>query len=141
LDELEEAKTQQSFSAALQQLLATTADYVTLPFAAREVLNKVKRQIMSVYRLDPINLTDPSWELSSVKEAVWAAAATDSAARELVSHKTIHSMRKLPDFQPIPNSPWLNDKVTSCVLYPGKKDIQEGNVMTLQGRSLPLTSF
>jgi hypothetical protein len=36
---------------------------------------------MSVYRLDPINLNDPSWELSSVKEAVWAAAQTPTAAR------------------------------------------------------------
>jgi len=32
------------------------------------------KQRMSVYRLDPINLSDPSWELSSVKEAVWAGA-------------------------------------------------------------------
>ena len=97
---------------------------------------------MSVYRLDPINLTDRSWELSSVKEAVWAGAQTPTAARDLVALKSLHSIRKpLSDFQPIPNSPWLNDKLTSCVLYTDKKDIPDGTVMTLLGRSLPLSSF
>ena len=97
---------------------------------------------MSVYRLDPINLTDPSWELSSVKEAVWAGAQTPMAARDLVALKALRAMqRPLGSPKPIPASPCYEDKVTSCILYPEKKDIPEGTAMTLQGRSLPLTSF
>jgi len=97
---------------------------------------------MSVYRLDPINLADPSWELSSVKEAVWAGAKTPTEARDLVALKTLcATQRQMGSRKPIPASPWHDDKVTSCVLYPEKKDIPEGTVMTLQDRSLPLTSF
>jgi hypothetical protein len=97
---------------------------------------------MSVYRLDPINLADPSWELSSVKEAVWAGAHTPTEARDLVALKALCvTQRPMGSHRPVPASPWHDDKVTSCVLYPDKKDIPEGTVMTLQGRSLPLTNF
>jgi hypothetical protein len=97
---------------------------------------------MSVYRLDPINLIDPSWDLSSIKEAVWAGAKTPTAARDLVALKALRAtQRPMGSPKPIPASPWYDDKLTSCVLYPDKKDIPEGTVMTLQGRSLPLTSF
>ena len=96
---------------------------------------------MSVYRLDPINLSDQSWEMSSIKEAVWAGAPTDIAARDLVALKTIASHEVAADHPLKTMSPWYNDKVTSCVLYPDKKDIPEGTAMTLFGRSLPLSIF
>jgi hypothetical protein len=96
---------------------------------------------MSVYRLDPINLGDPSWENSSIKEAVWAGAPTSTAARDLVALKTA-TRHEVAVGQPLKTmSPWYDDKVTSCVLYPDKKDIPEGTAMTFHGRSLPLSSF
>ena len=97
---------------------------------------------MSVYRLDPINLADPSWELSSVKEAVWAGAQTPAEARDLVALKAVCAMqRPMGSPKPAPASPWHEDKVTSCVLYPDKKDIPEGTVMTLLGSFTPFDKF
>lgn len=43
---------------------------------------------MPVYRLDPIGLSDPNWQASSVMEMVFASAETPLKARELVAAKT-----------------------------------------------------
>ena len=43
---------------------------------------------MSIYRLDPIDVNHPSWELSIEKDTLWVGAPTPNAARELVASRT-----------------------------------------------------
>jgi hypothetical protein len=40
---------------------------------------------MSVYRLDPIDRDDLSWQASTEKKPLWASAATPATARELMA--------------------------------------------------------
>ena len=43
---------------------------------------------MNIYRLDPIDPNDPSWQNSIEKDSVWACAPTPKEARDLVAEKT-----------------------------------------------------
>lgn len=75
---------------------------------------------MKVYRLAPIATDDSSWKYSVEKEHVWAGAATPAEARALVVAKSGFS--KL--VEPGAVSPWIDERVTSCVeeptmTYPG----------------------
>jgi hypothetical protein len=75
---------------------------------------------MKVYRLSPIATDDPSWKYSVEKEHVWAGAATPAEARALVAAKSGFSRLAEPGAV----SPWIDERVTSCVeeptlTYPG----------------------
>ncbi|MGO9133540.1 MAG: hypothetical protein ACLP8A_05760 [Methylovirgula sp.] len=85
---------------------------------------------MSIYRLDPINPGDPSWQNSAEKDCVWAGAATPKEARDLVATKTNtggHTGAK---------SPWQDESVTSCVLEPTMSHIAAGTVVRADGSQI-----
>jgi hypothetical protein len=74
---------------------------------------------MSVYRLDPINLNDPCWQASSVKELLFVGANNDKEAREFAAQQTT-AMVSPARFAAKLHSPWLDAKITSCVLESSK---------------------
>jgi hypothetical protein len=82
---------------------------------------------MNVYRLDPIDPGHPSWKFSQEKDTVWAAAPTETAARELVASRS--------GFDPASDetSPWKNPVVTSCVLDPTIELLNAGEVVRQDG--------
>lgn len=90
---------------------------------------------MGVYRLDPnpLNLDHPSWQASSIKEAVWAGAESPNAARELVARLTMQLVQPATKFAPKILSPWLDSAITSCVWYPEMSHTPDGTVMTVVG--------
>jgi len=93
---------------------------------------------MNVYRLDPINLDDPSWNLSTVKEVVWAAADTPNDARALVAIKTVKAIRVTPGTHGAKLiSPWHIDTITSCVWDTTRTGLKDGEVVTASGERLP----
>jgi molybdate transport system regulatory protein len=92
---------------------------------------------MNVYRLDPMILSHPSWQASSIKELLFVGAGSDKEAREFAAKKTI-AMVTAARFAAKLHSPWLDSKITSCVLDPSKTDVNEGEVVTANGRSLPI---
>jgi hypothetical protein len=91
---------------------------------------------LSVYRLDPINFTDPCWQASSVKELLFVGANNDNAAREFAAQKTTMMVPRAR-FPAKLHSPWLDAKITSCGLETSKHDVAEGQVVTASGRPLP----
>ncbi len=88
---------------------------------------------MGVYRLDPIKPLDPSWGVSTVSEVVWAEAGTSKDARTLVSNRT---MTLRPGVSPLLVSPWVDERITACVLEPTRTDIPEGIVVDAKGRDV-----
>lgn len=87
---------------------------------------------MNVYRLDPIDLAHLRWKASTIREVVWAAADTPEAARALVAAKTMRA----PDTGRTSAkliSPWLDDRLTSCVWEPSKDDVPDGAVVDSRG--------
>jgi hypothetical protein len=91
---------------------------------------------MSVYRLDPIKLGDLRWQASTVKECLWAAAATPDRAREIVAARTAVVIAIAPSGQSAPTlqSPWLDDAITTCVLETSRNDVPDGAVIAADGR-------
>lgn len=84
---------------------------------------------MNVYRLNPIDTSDPSWQYSKEKDTVWTCAPTPEAARELVASKT-----GFADFAALGvTSPWRDEKVTSCVAEPTMSYPQSGEVSREDG--------
>ena len=85
---------------------------------------------MGVYRLDPIPtaLADPRWQVSAVTETIFVDAASPSEARALASAATNPSMPQLGH-----RSPWLEERLTLCVLEPRGPDVPQGNVITADG--------
>ena len=87
------------------------------------------------YRLDPIQRDHPSWELSTFKDAVWAAAESYQAARDLVAQQTMVFHTVKPGEAKLV-SPWFDARVTSCVWYPDKTDVPENAVFSLDGKPI-----
>ena len=92
---------------------------------------------MNLYRLDPIDIDHTSWAASSVKETVWVGAATDRAARDFVANKTLTVVNPIEKFSPKVNSPWLDDRVTSCVWETDGRKLPEGTVVRADWKPLP----
>ena len=90
---------------------------------------------MNVYRLDPIILNDPCWQASSIKELLFVGASNDKEAREFAAQKTM-AMVTRPRFAAKLHSPWLDGKITSCVLESSKHDVAEGQVVTAGGQPI-----
>jgi hypothetical protein len=88
---------------------------------------------MSVYRLDPIDMDDLCWQVSTEKKPLWASAATPATARELAAIKTteLHAPTRL--FAPIPLSPWLDERLATCTVDTSKGDIPVGTVIRADG--------
>ncbi|MCW2276076.1 hypothetical protein GJ654_19475 [Rhodoblastus acidophilus] len=85
---------------------------------------------MSVYRLEPIDSDHPSWKYSKEQEKVWAAAPSEAAARDLVAARS--------GFDPASGgtSPWKDPAVTSCVLDPTLKYLNENDVVRNDGSTV-----
>ena len=81
---------------------------------------------MSIYRLDPIDPGHPSWKNSDEKDTVWAGAPTPQDARDLVAAKTALG-------GPGAESPWRNERVTSCALEPTMWQVSAGTVVREDG--------
>jgi len=87
---------------------------------------------MNVYRLDPIDLAHLRWKVSSRRETVWAGAANPDEARQLVASKTIQTPKDDRVAVRL-MSPWLDDRLTSCVLEPSRTDVPDGVVVDAKG--------
>jgi len=90
---------------------------------------------MNAYRLDPIDLAHLRWKASSIREVVWAAADSPEEARKLVAAKTV----RVPDASQTSAklaSPWLDDRLTSCVWEPSRADLPDGAVVDSRGRDV-----
>jgi hypothetical protein len=98
---------------------------------------KVETQMLT-YRLDPINPSDPQWDaLSTIKQMVWVSAPHGGKARDLVAGKTAKltpTTRYAP--KQVAQSPWLDDKMATCVLDTAKAGVPEGAVMLANGQTL-----
>lgn len=79
---------------------------------------------MNVYRLEPIDQDDPSWESSNEKNIVWVAADSAIDARVLVAAKTGGSDAR---------SPWRDAALTSCDLEPDVAYVNPGTVVREDG--------
>lgn len=84
---------------------------------------------MKVFRLSPIEVADPSWKYSVEKSHVWACALTPADARDLVAART--GFFKLEE--PGAVSPWMNERVTSCVEEPTMSYPSPGDVIREDG--------
>jgi hypothetical protein len=94
---------------------------------------------MAVFRLDSLDSQHPSWARSGARGPVWVEATSSHEARSLVATKlgTAGPM-PLVGFAKMPESPWIDQAVTSCTVEAGRSDIALGTVVDIEGRSLPL---
>ncbi len=79
---------------------------------------------MNIYRLDPIDPNDPSWQNSIEKDSVWACAPTPKEARDLVAEKTKAGVPGAFESK----SPWQDASVTSCVWEPSMTTVDPWTV-------------
>ncbi|MGB8278613.1 MAG: hypothetical protein WCF20_11875 [Methylovirgula sp.] len=84
---------------------------------------------MNIYRLDPIDPNDPSWQNSVEKNSLWTSAATPKDARDLVADKTRLGVSGANGFK----SPWQDEAITSCVWEPSMTHIHAGTVVRADG--------
>ncbi len=84
---------------------------------------------MNVYRLDPINPGDKSWQYSVEKNTVWTCAPTPREAREQVASKT--GFRAFAATGKL--SPWQDASVTSCAIEPTMNYPNAGEVVRDDG--------
>jgi hypothetical protein len=91
---------------------------------------------MSVYRLDPINPTDPDWrELSTHVETLWVAAPNDGRARDIAANKTLVLVARTP-LRTKRFSPWLEAKMAHCSLDSSRPEMKDGEVATSSGKRI-----
>jgi hypothetical protein len=90
----------------------------------------------NVYRLDPIDFDNPRWSASRIKKAVWAAADSPDEARRLVAGKTVRAVPAKPGAPKVGPSPWLDDRITTCVWEASRTDVAKGRVVDEQGRDI-----
>ncbi len=91
---------------------------------------------MTVYRLDPIDPKDVRWGLSTHTETLWVGAPTPGKARQIVAAATLQMRTSVPH-EPKPQSPWLDDMQSLCVVDTARSGIQDGEVVTMRGERLP----
>lgn len=86
------------------------------------------------FRLDPISPDHPSWSISSTKEAIFVGAPAHiyGAAREYAANRLITAGPVSQQHQLKAISPWLNDKVTNCVMEPNLDDLPDGTVVLVR---------
>jgi hypothetical protein len=84
---------------------------------------------MNVYRLDPIDPGHASWAFSKEKNSVWVGSATGDKARDLAAARSGFDHLVTSDA----TSPWKNPALTSCVLEPTVKLLNEGDVVRQDG--------
>jgi hypothetical protein len=89
------------------------------------------RQDMTVFYLEPKggNTSDPSWELSILKEGCWTETATEQLAREQVVRVTV----KVPDantHSKLGSPPWTQPRLTDCKPDKPPQNIPTGKVLT-----------
>jgi hypothetical protein len=91
---------------------------------------------MPVYRLDPINLNDPKWRTSTEDTSLWASAAHEGAARDLVAMKTTAVSSPSERHAWLTQSPWYDYRLTTCTLDTSKGQIPDGTVIRVDGRQI-----
>ena len=84
---------------------------------------------MNVFRLDPIDPGHASWAFSKEKNMIWVGSPTADKARDLAAARSGFDLQATPDA----TSPWKNPAVTSCVLDPTMKLLNEGDVVRADG--------
>ena len=87
---------------------------------------------MNIYRLDPIDPAHASWRHSTENEVVWACAPNPASARALVASKT----RTKSHDHDLPESPWEDQKLTSCTLDSTMSLLDAGAVVRQDGSSV-----
>ena len=94
---------------------------------------------MAVFRLDPLDSNHPTWPLSAAQGPVWVEATSSQEARQLVATKLgTEGHTHFVGFATTPQSPWLDQAVTSCTVEAGRTNIALGTVVDADGRTLPL---
>jgi hypothetical protein len=93
---------------------------------------------MPVFRLAPLNPKHVSWELSTIREEVWAGAVTEKEARNLVAAKTVKAGRStgVSPAPPMLKSPWEDSDATSCTREWSHNDVPVGTVVDVKGRNV-----
>lgn len=91
-----------------------------------------KVKSMAVFRLDPIDHASPRWEASTAKETIFIKASDPWEARQRAQMLTLRAVHVRPG-SPVLHSPWLDDKLTMCVLEPSRDDVPDGAVINVQG--------
>jgi hypothetical protein len=93
---------------------------------------------MPVFRLSPLNPHHASWELSAIREEVWAGATTENEARELVASKTAKAGRStgVSPAPHMPKNPWEDSEASSCVREYARNDVPIGTVVDVKGKTV-----
>lgn len=90
---------------------------------------------MKVYRLEPINLDDPSWQKSSVKQIVWVNAESENDARGKVTGATDMGVAVRGPFPKL-RSPWDLPNITRCVPDDSRR-VPFDKIITSDGEEIP----
>lgn len=84
---------------------------------------------MPVYRLDPIDADSAAWKYSQEKDTLWTAAGSPKFAREQAAARSGFAALAEPGAV----SPWLDEKLTSCVEAPNQTYPDFGEVIREDG--------
>jgi hypothetical protein len=112
--------------------------------AFKEKLGVIARQnpkdsAMQIYRLSAVPPLSPDWDhLSTSRGPLWTRASNPQEARTFVAKKTVIATKPLVPNAPIQpyQSPWLDDKQSTCVVDTTRDDVQDGQVLDQSGLNL-----
>jgi hypothetical protein len=92
---------------------------------------------MPIFRLAPIDIRadDENWAASNLEEGVWVEARDDLDARHQIEAA---EDARLPAWQKLLFSPWLDDVVTSCQIDREAEAPSEGYIRTDGGKLIKL---
>jgi hypothetical protein len=91
---------------------------------------------MNSYRLEPLKTTyrdDPLWVFAEITETCWVMAENPDEARKRVA-SVMRLGKAIPHQQRVGRSPWLDEKLTQCVLDNSKDNqIKLSEIITSAG--------
>jgi hypothetical protein len=87
---------------------------------------------MTVFFLEPRELSDPSWQASSLKESCWTEASTEAMARHQVECATF-IMVPAQSGSEVVNSPWVQPRLASWRID-SHRQIPSGKVLGETGK-------
>jgi hypothetical protein len=94
---------------------------------------------MPTYYLEPRNgdISDPSWEASSLTEGCWTAAGTAELARRQVEQATFKPI-SLRLGREVVRSPWTQDKLVSCNIDQAQKNVPSNQILSKSGKLIDI---
>jgi hypothetical protein len=93
---------------------------------------------MTIFFLEPLELSDPSWQASSLKESCWTEATTEAVARHQVECATFIMVAPAQPESEVVKSPWVQPRLSSRRIDNSQCQLPSGKVLGKTGKIIEI---